>query len=1010
MDENLERERRLYRVYTEALDLTGDRREAFLRQACAQDHQMRSEIDSLLIHAERLSQNESFEKELLSNIAQQARQLLEDNEGKTRTAPSNDMRLGHFQLLRRIGEGGMGVVYQARDCRLNRLVAIKLIADHLATEPTSLQRFMREGKALAAIDHPNIVKVYAIEEYDGLHFLVMEWLEGKTLDQLIPPDGFGLTKFLNLALPLTNAIEEAHQKGVIHRDLKPSNIMVTRDNKVKVLDFGLAREMEEKAFEASHLTQDGCIMGSYPYMSPEQLRGTPLDHRSDIFSLGVMLYKMATGLRPFEGRSSSDLVTAILRDQPTPAIGHNASIPAKLSHLIQRCLEKERENRVQTAAELEQALEGIENETSLIQSEMPHLVLKPKGEAEYFRDPHRKKVFYWGAGLTLLLLLGWFFLPYDRKVETTGTWVDVGSKIFIQPYDNLSGEPALDDAHAFTKDYLKKARQLRVYKSEPGVLRGASPSQVADHCARENVPYFVTAMLLRNKQGFRLKANLFRSEPFTRIEQLEYDFLAPQDIQSVSHQLVTALRVGLGEEDVAISQLEVGLENKGAIHFYSLGLLHMQEGEAGKALHYYQEALSVEPNNPEVYAKLALVKQAVGRDDALDEAQQALNLSQQDPLVDINHLAVHGIHAMLSRNYPKAQEIFNRYINNYPQDAFGFRQLANGLSIMGDPGGALSAMQRAASLESNPLNEGLVIFQLLEDNQFDAALHSFEALKVSFPENEYLPWVGSMVYLSLDEWPSLELELDKLDRAQEDYFRHRGTYIRAQMHIQRGELEKAVHILRDGLSPVGKESFQENLWLCRILLARVYLLMDRPSKALTLFEEVPEIRETPDPLFQIRDIAMLAIEAGDLTIAENCLAKLENIHRDYESTLTKGLMTQIQAMIQLEQGVELEDVGRQLERALALWPDPSVKWSYAKVLTLMDEPTQAVTYYEELIHQRKARINRDFSPDMWLRCHYELYKVHDALNNQTQADFYLNAYLAFWPEPRVANPLDFKLR
>ena len=236
-------------------------------------------------------------------------------------------RLGPYEILSALGSGGMGEVYRARDTKLGREVAIKVLGDAMAKDPEGLARFTREAHAVAALNHPHIVTIFSTEEADGVRFMTMELVEGRTLDQLIPRGGVSLAQFFDIAIALADALSAAHRKHLTHRDLKPANVMVSDDGRVKVLDFGLARsaEPEPGRVEADEtrlqLTKEGTILGTMPYMSPEQIEAKPLDPRTDIFSLGIMLYEMATGARPFGGDSSPALMSSILEGSPQAGWG-----------------------------------------------------------------------------------------------------------------------------------------------------------------------------------------------------------------------------------------------------------------------------------------------------------------------------------------------------------------------------------------------------------------------------------------------------------------------------------------------------------------------------------------------------------------------------------------------------------------------------------------------------------------------------------------------------------------
>jgi serine/threonine protein kinase len=265
--------------------------------------------------------------------------------------------LSHYRINAAIGKGGMGDVYRATDTKLGREVALKVLPPDVACDPERLARFQREARAVAALNHPHIVTIHSVEEADGVHFLTMELVEGQVLDRLIPASGLPVERIFEIAGALAEALAAAHEKGIIHRDLKPANVMVTDDGRVKILDFGLAKDVHaetssDTALTSAGHTQAGVVMGTLAYMSPEQIAGRTLDHRTDIFSLGIVLHEMATGRRPFEGTSSAELASSILRDSPPLVTDVRADLPSDLARVIRRCLEKEPGHRVQTARDI----------------------------------------------------------------------------------------------------------------------------------------------------------------------------------------------------------------------------------------------------------------------------------------------------------------------------------------------------------------------------------------------------------------------------------------------------------------------------------------------------------------------------------------------------------------------------------------------------------------------------------------------------------------------------------
>ena len=276
--------------------------------------------------------------------------------------------LGHYRIVELIGKGGMGEVYLADDTRLQRRVALKVLSRELASDPDRRERFDREARAAAALNHPNIVTIHSVEEVGGVPFLTLELIDGQTLADLIPEEGLPLDRLLTLAIPLADAVGAAHQRGITHRDLKPANVMVTTEGRLKVLDFGLAKLKEDArlALEAGQptgmLTGDGRIVGTVAYMSPEQAEGKPVDQRSDVFSLGVILYEMATGARPFTGDTQMSILSSIMKDAPRPVTEAKRGLPRDFSRIVMRCLAKDVEDRYQSAKDVRNDLRALKND------------------------------------------------------------------------------------------------------------------------------------------------------------------------------------------------------------------------------------------------------------------------------------------------------------------------------------------------------------------------------------------------------------------------------------------------------------------------------------------------------------------------------------------------------------------------------------------------------------------------------------------------------------------------
>src|SRR5215510_9604457 len=372
-----ERWKKLDILFHEALELQAETRAAHLTKVCGDDEQLRVEVERLIAAHEREG---SF---IDSPIFSEPEEMTDDDPDESPVG----RRIGPYLVVSLLGQGGMGKVFLAEDIRLERKVALKILPAAFTDDPDRVRRFEREAKAASALKHPNILTIHEIGEADGAHYIVSEFVEGETLRQQIRRGPLSLAAALDMTRQVAGALAAAHAAGIVHRDIKPENVMTRPDGLIKVLDFGLAkltegqrdrgtegqrdretekhrdRGMERRRLDALYvspslrpsvpmsLTDPGMVVGTAHYMSPEQARGQKVDHRADIFSLGVMLYEMLAGRRPFDGATPSDVMAAILMKEPEPLEELRSEAGTELTQVVNRCLAKEREERFQTASD-----------------------------------------------------------------------------------------------------------------------------------------------------------------------------------------------------------------------------------------------------------------------------------------------------------------------------------------------------------------------------------------------------------------------------------------------------------------------------------------------------------------------------------------------------------------------------------------------------------------------------------------------------------------------------------
>ncbi len=506
----------------------------------------------------------------------------------------------------------MGKVYRATDTKLRREVALKLLPAEMAAEPERLERFQREAHAIAALNHPSFVTIYSVEQAEGVHFLTMELVEGKSLGEWIPEGGMTLEQLFETAIPLADALAAAHEKGLIHRDLKPDNVMVTEDGQVKILDFGLAKlgppsqDPHSSRLDTEMLTREGRIVGTVPYMSPEQLQGKAVDARSDIFSLGVTLYEMTTGERPFGGDNPAALMSAILKDRPPPLAESDERLPRHLGRIIEHCLEKAPRDRFQTARDVHNELRSLkaELESAPMDPSSPTPRPSPTEWARHQRLP---------ATVGAILLAVTAIVIWLAQRPSAESPVEIRS-LAVLPLDNRMNDPEedyfVDGMTDAVITQLSKAGDLKVISRTSAMQYKDAGKSLPEIAAALGVDAVVEGSVLRSGDRVRITAHLIDASTDELLWSDSFD-RGLGDVLALHHDVAGSIAAQVAATVTADRRAPTGATQSidpRAYEAYLKGEFYWNrftpEGFR-KGLEHYQESVDLDPSFAAAHAGVA---------------------------------------------------------------------------------------------------------------------------------------------------------------------------------------------------------------------------------------------------------------------------------------------------------------------------------------------------------------------------------------------------------------------